>query len=64
MGADVKAFVEGLKIIKDMIATGPSGAKAKGGELKAIIDMRDATFRELAAGPAKPEAVIRTKRKR
>jgi len=47
-----------------MIATGPSGATAKGGELKAIIDMWDATFRELAAGPAKPEAVIRTKRKR
>jgi hypothetical protein len=28
-----------LKTIKDMIAAGPSGAKAKGGELKAIIDV-------------------------
>jgi hypothetical protein len=56
--------VEDLKKIKDMIATGPSGATAKGGELKAIIDMWDATFRELAVGSAKPEAIIRTKRKR
>jgi hypothetical protein len=53
-----------MKTIKDRLATVSSGATAKGGELKAIIDMWDATFRELAAGPAKPEAVIRTKRKR
>ena len=49
--ADVKAFTEGLKTTKDMIATDPSGAKTKGGELKAIIDRWDAAFKELAAAP-------------
>ncbi len=62
--ADVKAFAEGLKTTKDMIATDPSGAKTKGGELKAIIDKWNATFKELAAAPAKPEAVKRAKKKR
>jgi hypothetical protein len=62
--ADVKAFAEGLKTTKDMITTDPSGAKMKGGELKAIIDKWDATFKELAAAPAKPEAVKRAKKKR
>jgi len=62
--ADVKAFAEGLKTTKDMIATDPSGAKTKGGELKAIIDKWDATFKELAAAPAKPEAIKRAKKKR
>ncbi len=62
--ADVKAFAEGLKTTKDLIATDPSGAKTKGGELKAIIDKWNATFKELAAAPAKPEAVKRAKKKR
>ena len=62
--ADVKAFAEGLKTTKDMIATDPSGAKTKGGELKAIIDKWDATFKELAAAPAKPVAVKKAKKKR
>ena len=62
--ADVKAFAEGLKTTKDMIATDPSGAKTKAGELKAIIDKWDATFKELAAAPVKPEAVNRAKTKR
>jgi PBP1b-binding outer membrane lipoprotein LpoB len=52
--ADTKAFEDGLKAAKDMIATGPAGAKAKAGELKAIIDKWDATFKDLAAAPAKP----------
>jgi hypothetical protein len=54
--ADAKAFAEGLKATKDMIAADPAGAKAKAGDLKAIIDKWDATFKELAAAPAKTEA--------
>ena len=54
--ADVKAFAEGLKATKDMIAADAAGAKAKAGELKTtIIDKWDATFKELAAVPAKTE---------
>ena len=52
--ADSKAFEEGLKAIKGMIATDPTGAKAKVGELKSIIDKWDATFKELASAPEKP----------
>ncbi len=52
--ADVKAFEEKLKATKDMIAADPAGAKAKTGELKAIVDKWDAAFKELAAAPAKP----------
>jgi hypothetical protein len=52
--ADAKAFEDGLKAAKDMIAANPAGAKAKAGELKAIIDKWDAAFKELAAAPAKP----------
>jgi len=48
---DSNAFSEGLKAAKDMIANDPSGAKTKAGELKAIIDKWDATFKELAAAP-------------
>lgn len=62
--ADVKAFAEGLKTTKDMIATDPSGAKTKGGELKAIIDKWDDAFKLLAATPEKPVAVKRAKKKR
>jgi len=52
--ADTKAFVEGLKTTKDMIATDLTGAKAKAGELKSLLDKWDASFKELAAAPAKP----------
>jgi len=51
--ADTKAFVDNLKAAKDIIAPDPAGAKAKVGELKTIIDKWDATFKELAAAPAK-----------
>jgi hypothetical protein len=54
--ADAKAFAEGMKATKDMVAADPAGAKAKAGELKAIIDKWDAAFNELAAAPAKTEA--------
>jgi hypothetical protein len=54
--ADTKAFTDGLQAAKDKIAADPAGAKAKAGELKPLIDKWDATFKELAAAPAKPEA--------
>ena len=54
--SDQKAFAEGLQSAKDLIAKDPVGAKAKTDELKSVIDKWDATFKELAAAPAKPEA--------
>ena len=54
--ADTKAFAENLKATKEMIAADPAGAKAKAGDLKAVIEKWDATFKELAAAPAKTEA--------
>ncbi len=53
--ADGKIFVDGLKATKDAIATDPIGAKAKAGDLKALIAKWDAAFKELTAAPAKPE---------
>jgi hypothetical protein len=53
--ADAKTFADGLKAAKEKLATDPAGAKAKAGELKASIDKWDATLKELAAAPAKPE---------
>lgn len=52
--ADVKVYEDGLKAAKDMVAGDPAGAKKKAGELKAVIDKWDATFKELAAIPDKP----------
>lgn len=54
--ADAKSFVDGFKASKEMIASDPLGAKAKAGELKAIVEKWDAAFKEMAAAPAKPEA--------
>jgi chromosome segregation ATPase len=54
--SDQKAFTEGLQSAKDLIAKDPVGAKAKTDELKSTIDKWDATFKELAAAPAKPDA--------
>src|SRR5450759_4476409 len=53
--ADTKAFAKGLKATKDMVAVDPVGAKTKASELKSILDKWDATLKELAAAPAKPE---------
>lgn len=53
--ADAKSFVDGLKASKEMIAADPLGAKTKAGELKAVIEKWEATFKEMAAAPAKPE---------
>jgi hypothetical protein len=52
---DAKAFVDALKAAKDGLAADPAAAKAKAGELKAIIDKWDAAIKDLAAAPAKPE---------
>jgi hypothetical protein len=49
--ADVTAFPERAKAVKDAIAADPAGAKAKIDELKAIVDKWDAAFKELAAAP-------------
>jgi hypothetical protein len=54
--ADAKSFVDSLKASKEMIASDPLGAKAKAGELKAVIEKWDAAFKEMAAAPTKPEA--------
>ena len=62
--ADAKAFAKGLKATKDMIATDPAGAKTKAGELKSILDKWDATLKELAAAPAKPETAKRAKKRK
>lgn len=53
--ADTKAFVDGLKASKEMIAADPLGAKTKAGELKAVVEKWDAAFKEMAAPAAKPE---------
>jgi len=52
--ADALLFTEGLQAAKGMIATDLAGAKAKAGELKAIIDKWNTTIQELAAAPEKP----------
>lgn len=62
--ADAKAFEDGLKATKNMIAGDPIGAKKKVGELKSMLDKWDATFKELAATPEKPVTLKRAKKKR
>jgi hypothetical protein len=64
--ADTKAFMDGLKAAKDKIATDPAGAKAKAGELKAIIDRWDTALKELTAAPepAKKQAKPAKKEKK
>jgi len=42
--ADAKAFADGLKATKDMIAADPAGAVKKAGEIKALIDKWNTTF--------------------
>jgi len=53
--ADAKAFGDSLKAAKDSIPADPLGAKAKAGELKAVIEKWEAAFKEMLAAPAKPE---------
>jgi hypothetical protein len=61
--ADGKTFADGLKATKDMIATDPIGAKAKAGDLKALIAKWDAAFKELTSAPAKPEKAKKAEKK-
>jgi hypothetical protein len=51
--ADQKEFTEGLEAAKDLLAKDPVRARDKTDELKSIIDKWDASFKELAAAPAK-----------
>lgn len=53
--AAVKTFTEGLNDAKTKVPTDPLAVKTKAGELKSLIEKWDATFKELAAAPAKPE---------
>lgn len=53
--ADTKTISEGLGNAKEMIATNPSQAKAKLGELKSVVDKWEKTFKEMVSAPAKPE---------
>jgi hypothetical protein len=60
--ADAKAFGDNLKAAKEMIATEPAAAKAKAGELKAVIEKWEAAIKELAAAPpAKAEGKKKAK---
>ena len=60
--ADAKAFGDNLKAAKEMIAAEPAAAKAKAGELKAVIDKWEAAFKELAAAPVKVEGKKKAKK--
>jgi len=51
--ADAKTINEGLTKAKETIATAPAEAKAKLGELQALVDKWEATFKEMAATPTK-----------
>jgi hypothetical protein len=53
--ADTKTISEGLGNAKEMIATNPSQAKAKLGELKSVVDKWEKTFKEMVSAPAKPK---------
>lgn len=48
--ADVKAFAEGLKAAKELIATDPAAAKVKADELKAMIAKWDTAVKDLKVG--------------
>jgi len=50
---DAKTINEGLVKSKETIATAPIEAKTKLGELQALVDKWEATFKEMAATPAK-----------
>jgi len=60
--ADAKAFGENLQAAKEMIASNAAAAKAKAGELKGVIEKWEATFKELAAAPAKAEGKSKVKK--
>jgi len=59
--ADSKTVNEGLVKAKEAIATTPIEAKAKLGELQALADKWEATFREMAASPTKHKTTKKKK---
>ncbi len=61
---DAKTIKEGLAKAKEMIATAPIEAKAKLGELQALADKWEATFKEMAATPAKQTTKHKTTKKK
>jgi hypothetical protein len=61
---DAKTINEGLAKAKEMIATAPIEAKAKLGELQALADKWEATFKEMAATPAKQTTKHKTTKKK
>jgi len=58
---DAKTMNEGLVKAKEMIATAPAEAKAKLGELQALADKWEGTFKEMAATPTKHKATKKKK---
>ena len=61
---DAKTINEGLAKAKEMIATAPIEAKAKLGELQALVDKWEATFKEMAATPVKQTTKHKTTKKK
>jgi len=59
--ADAKTMNEGLVKAKEMIATAPAEAKAKLGELQALADKWEVTFKEMTATPAKHKSTKKKK---
>ena len=53
--ADVKAIGEGMAKAREMVASDLEGAKAKLGEVKAMVEKWGNAIKEMAAAPAKPE---------
>ena len=58
---DAKTVNEGLVKAKEMITTAPIEAKAKLGELQALADKWEATFKEMAATPTKHKTTKKKK---
>ena len=61
---DARTINEGLAKAKEMIATAPIEAKAKLGELQALVDKWEATFKEMAATPTKQTTKHKTTKKK
>lgn len=61
---DAQTINAGLAKAKEMIATVPIEAKAKLGELQALVDKWEATFKEMAATPAKQTTKHKTTKKK
>lgn len=58
---DAKTINEGLAKAKETVATAPAEAKAKLGDLQALADKWEATFKEMAATPTKHKTTKKKK---